>query len=233
MPNMEQGIVDADRNVYFLHIAGNGGRALKEYVLNPLFGKQADIVGKHNGWSDFIDDKTYIVCILKNPVKHACGFYLHFISKEKYGSDVKSQFLDYYRNTKQLHNFQSQNIVVSGSNFHYGKGEHFNKDVIEIDEDLLEQRINRIDLLVSQDWLLENMQDVANNLADDLDLNFIKLENVDKNKYSNANSKDLYNSLTDEEKIEIEYLNAIDYKIYSQLRNKELEQLKKRGDYKN
>ena len=171
MPNMEQGIVDEGRNVYFLHIAGNGGRALKEYVLNPLFGQQADIVGKHNGWSDFINDKTYIVCILKNPVKHACGFYLHFVYKEKDGTDVKSQFLDYYRNTKQLYNFQSQNIVVSGSNFHYGNGEHFNKDVIEIDEDLLEQRINRIDLLVSQDWLLENMQDVANNLADDLDLN--------------------------------------------------------------
>ena len=226
---MDDGIVDKDKNVYFLHIAETGGRALKDYVINPLFNQKLEIIGQHSGWSDFIDDKTYIICILRDPVKHACGFYLHFVNKEKDGFDVKSQFLDYYRNTKQLYNFQSQNIVTSGQNFHYGKGEHFQKDIVEIDEDLLQKRIDRIDLLVSQDWLLENMQDVANNLADDLDLNFIKLENVDKNKYSNSNSRDLYNSLTDEEKIEIEYLNSIDYKIYSQLRNKELEQLKKRG----
>ena len=229
MPNMDEGIVDKDRNVYFLHIAGTGGRALKEYVLNPLFNKKADIVGKHNGWSDFINNKTYIICVLKDPVKHACGFYLHFLNKEQYNDNTKNLFLEYYRSTPKLYNFQSQNLITSGQNFNYNKGEHFEDANTSIDEDLLEQRINRIDLLVSQDQLLENMQDVANNLADDLDLKFIKLLDVSKEKYSNGDSRDLYNSLTDEEKIEIEYLNSIDYKIYSQLRNKELEQLKKRG----
>lgn len=218
---MDSGIVDKDKNVYFLHIAGNGGRALKEYVINPLFNKNSDIVGKHNGWSTFIDDKTYIICILRDPVKHACGFYLHFVNKEKDGIDVKSQFLDYYRNTKQLYNFQSQNILTSGQNFNYGKGEHFQKDIIEINEDLLQERIDRIDLLVSQDLLTHDIQQIAYTMADDLDLKSIKVLNVDNYKYSNGDSKKLYISLTEDEKQEIQDLNSIDYKIYSQLRNKE------------
>ena len=218
---MDSGIVDKDKNVYFLHIAGNGGRALKEYVINPLFKKNADIVGKHDGWSDFIDDKTYIICILRDPVKHACGFYLHFVNKEKDGVDVKSQFLDYYRNTKQFYNFQSQNLVTSGQNFHYEKGEHFQKDIIEIDEDLLQKRIDRIDLLISQDLLRSDIQQIAYTMADDLDLKPIQVLNVDNYKYSNGDSKKLYMSLTEDEKQEIKDLNSIDYKIYSQLRNKE------------
>jgi hypothetical protein len=229
MPRMEEGIVDKDKNVYFLHIAETGGRALKDFVLNPLFKKDADIVGKHDGWSEFIDDKTYIVCILRDPVKHACGFYLHFINKEKDGIDLKSQFLDYYRNTKQIHNFQSQNLVISGQNFHYGEGRHFtvdshfNPNFIIIDEDVLQKRIDRIDLLISQDFLLNNIQSVANIMADDLDLEYIEVVNVDNIKYKNEMSRTLYNSLTEEEKQEIQDLNSIDYKIYSQLRNKELQ----------
>ena len=227
---MENGIVDKSKNVYFLHIPGSGGRALKEYVLNPMLNKTADIVGKHNGWSEFIDDKTYIICILRDPVKHACGFYLHFINKEKDGNDVKSQFLDYYRNTKQIHNFQSQNLIYPGQNFNYGTGKHFEDTYTEVDENLLFKRVDRIDLLISQDLLRNDIQYVANILAEGLDLNQIKVVNVDNNKYSNGDSTDLYNSLTEDEKQEIQDLNSIDYKIYSQLRLKEIE---KRGDYEN
>ena len=227
---MDNGIVDKDKNIYFLHIAGNGGRALKEYVLNPLLNKKANVVGKHDGWSDFINDDTYIICILRDPVKHACGFYLHFIYKKEYGSDIKSLFLEYYRNTKQMYNFQSQNIIFSGQNYHYGKGEHFNKNIIDIDADLLNKRISRIDLLISQDMLLNDIEYVANTLAEDLDLNRISFEEVSKTKYANSMSSELYKSLTEEEKQEIQNLNNIDYKIYSQLR---LEEIKKRGDYKN
>ncbi len=227
---MDNGIVDKDKNVYFLHIAGNGGRALKEYVLNPLFNKNAEIVGKHNGWSDFINDQTYVICILRDPVKHACGFYLHFVYKEKEGTDVKSQFLDYYRNTKQLHNFQSQNILVSGQHFHYGNGKHFNEDLVNIDIDLLNSRIKRIDLLISQDLLLNDIQYVSTILAENLDLLPIRVQEIDRTRYSNYMSKSLYESLTEEEKQEIQNLNSIDYKIYSQLR---LEEIKKRGEYKN
>jgi len=223
-------MVDENRNIYFLHIAGTGGRALKEYVLNPLLNKNLEIVGKHNEWSDFIDNKTYIICILRDPVKHSCGFYLHFINKEKNGTDVKSQFLDYYRNTKQLHNFQSQNLLFSGQNFNYAKGEHFNKDIMLIDENLLQERIDRIDLLVSQDLLRYNIQQIAHTLADDLDLKYIEVGNVDKYKYSNGDSNTLYNSLTEDEKEEIKRYNSIDYKIYSQLRNKEL-QKEKAGEF--
>ena len=221
MTNMDNGIVDKDNNVYFLHIAETGGRALKEYVLNPLFKKNADIVGKHDAWSTFINDKTYIICILREPVRHACGFYLHFINKEKDGIDVKSQFLDYYRNTKQLHNFQSQNLVTSGQNFHYGKGKHFKEDIVEIDENLLQERIDRIDLLISQDLLRHDIQQIAFTLADDLDLKPIEVLNVDKYKHYNVDSEKLYMLLTEDEKQEIQDLNSIDYKIYSQLRNKE------------
>lgn len=215
-------MVDEDRNIYFLHIAGTGGRALKEYILNPLLNKNAEIVGKHGGWSNNINGKTYVICILREPVQHACGFYLHFICKEKDGIDVKSQFLDYYRNTKQIHNFQSQNLVASGQNFDYGKGEHFQKNIVEIDENLLQERIDRIDLLISQDLLKENIQHVSDILADDLYLKRIQVLNVDNYKYSNGDSRNLYMSLTEDEKQEIQDLNSIDYKIYSQLRNKEL-----------
>lgn len=226
---MKDGMVDQDKNIYFLHIAGTGGRALKEYILNPLLNKDVEIIGKHDGCSDCIDDKTYIICILRDPVKHACGFYLHFIYKDSDGPNIRQKFLEYFRGTKQLHNFQSQNLMVSGQNFNYGEGKHFGDEIVEIDEDLLLKRIDRIDLLISQDMLRYNMQDVANILAEDLDLNFIKIENINQYKHSNGMSRDLYNSLTEAEKQEIIDLNNIDYKIYSQLKNKEL----KTGESKN
>jgi len=227
---VDNGIVDKDKNIYFLHIAGTGGRALKKYILNPLLNKNFEIVGKHNGWSEFIDDNTYIISIFRDPVKHACGFYLHFLHKKKYGSDVKKLFLEHYRNSEMLYNFQSKNFVTSGQTFNYGTGKYFNSDIIKIDKDLLEERISRIDLLISQDLLYHYIQYVANILAEQLDLHRIKIENVDKYEYSNGDSYDLYNSLTEDEKREIQEYNDIDYKIYSQLR---LEEIKKRGDYKN
>ena len=227
---MDNGIVDKDKNIYFLHIAGTGGRALKKYILNPLFNKNVEIVGKHNGWSEFIDDSTYIISIFRDPVKHACGFYLHFLHKKEYGSDVKKLFLEHYRNSEMLYNFQSKNFVTSGQTFNYGTGKYFNSDIVKIDKDLLEERVIRIDLLISQDLLHHNIQYVANILAKQLDLDRIKIENVDKYEYSNGDSHDLYNSLTEDEKREIQEYNDIDYKIYSQLR---LEEIKKRGDYKN
>lgn len=227
---MDNGIVDKDKNIYFLHIAGTGGRALKKYVLNPLLNKNVEIVGKHNGWSEFIDDSTYIISIFRDPVKHACGFYLHFLHKKEYGPDVKKLFLEHYRNSEMLYNFQSKNFVTSGQTFNYGTGKYFNSDTVKIDKDLLEERVSRIDLLISQDLLYHDIQYVANILADQLDLHRIKIENVDKYEYSNGDSHDLYNSLTEDEKREIQEYNDIDYKIYSQLR---LEEIKKRGDYKN
>lgn len=230
MINVDNGVVDQDKNIYFLHIAGTGGRALKEYVLNPLLNKNFEIVGKHNGWSDSIDDKTYIICILRDPVKHACGFYLHFIYKETDGPNIREKFLEYFRKTKEIHNFQSQNLISSNQNFNYGNGKHFCDGVAEINEHLLQEKIDRIDLLISQDMLQSNIQDIADTLAKDLDLNKIKVKDVNMYKYSNMTSKDLYMILSESEKQEIRILNSIDYKIYSQLRNKEL---KKAGEIKN
>lgn len=223
-------MVDEDKNIYFIHIAGTGGRSLKEYVLNPLLNKNAEIVGKHNGWSNAINDSTYIISIFREPVKHACGFYLHFLYKKEYGTDIKKLFLEHYRNSESLYNFQSKNFITAGQAFNYETGKYFNSDIIEIDEDLLEKRVSRIDLLISQDLLFHDIQYVANILAEDLDLHRIKIDNVDKYKHVNGMSADLYNSLTEDEKEEIKRYNSIDYKIYSQLRLKEIE---KRGDYEN
>ena len=223
-------MIDEDKNIYFIHIAGTGGRSLKEYVLNPLLNKNAKIVGKHNGWSNSINDSTYIISIFREPVKHACGFYLHFLYKKKYGTDIKKLFLEHYRNSESLYNFQSKNFIIAGQAFNYGTGKYFNSDIIEIDEDLLEKRVSRIDLLISQDLLFHDIQYVANILAEDLDLHRIQIDNVDKYKHVNGMSADLYNSLTENEKEEIKRYNSIDYKIYSQLRLKEIE---KRGDYEN
>ena len=212
---------DEDKNIYFIHIAGTGGRSLKEYVLNPLLNKNAEIVGKHNGWSNAINDGTYIISIFREPVKHACGFYLHFLYKKEYGTDIKKLFLEHYRNSESLYNFQSKNFIIAGQSFNYGTGKYFNSDIIEIDEDLLEKRVSLIDLLISQDLLRSDIQQIAYTMADDLDLKPIQVLNVDNYKYSNGDSKKLYMSLTEDEKQEIKDLNSIDYKIYSQLRNKE------------
>jgi hypothetical protein len=230
---VDNGIVDEDKNVYFLHIAGTGGRALKEYVLNPLFNKNYDVVGHHNGWSNLIDDKTYIICIIRDPVKHACGFFMHFIydhlgkvaSKRfvdyRDKEQLKNDFMEYMRSHPELNNFQSKNIVVAGQTFHYGKGKYFNDIDIRIDQDLLESRISRINLLFTQDHMLDNMGSIGIKLAKDLGLDPIEVKKVDKLKYSNFFSLLLYRSLTDQDKKEIQDLNSIDYNIYSQLRFKE------------
>jgi hypothetical protein len=221
MPNMDNGIVDKDKNVYFLHIPETGGRALKEYVINPLFNQKSEIVvGKHDGWSDYIDDDTYIISILRDPVKHACGFYLHFINKEERSFNTKNIFLEYYRSTPKLYNFQSKYILDSNL-FNFKTSQHYESPDKDINENLLQERIGRIDLLISQDFLENRVQEVSDILAEDLDLKRIKVVNVDKLKYKNGDSADLYNLLTDEEKKEIQDYNNIDYKIYSQLINKE------------
>lgn len=226
--------VNKKKNIYFLHIAGTGGKAFKEYIINPLLNKNEneENSGRHNGWSYDIDDNTYVMCILRDPVKRACGFYLHFVfriedghDKFKFGSGVeisklKSLFLDYYRQAKHLYNFQSKNLMGPwGLLGDYPKLSSMLD--ITVNEDLLEKRLGRINFLISQDILQDDPQYVANALAKDLIIPKIRLEEISRTKHSNSFSDKLYKSLTEEEKQEIQDLNKIDYKIYSQLRLKE------------
>ncbi len=223
--------------MYLLHIPKTGGRFVLNYVMKYVPGIMV-VSGKerHSGWSKVIDDETYILCFLRDPVKLVCSLYAYIILSEvdpktqiEHGNDYvtkdiaeklvidKQEFLSWVENSTQWHNIQAKNFFISDNLLD-------NIRSVKIDKEVLYERLNRVNLLVKSDHMKKwGAKNVLLQLSYDLHRAIYPQSYEDSHKYSNPASLKLYRSLTDEDKEFILQFFEIDSEIYNSDKLKYLE----------
>lgn len=205
---------------YFLHIRHTGGKALYKNVLNHYFYpeqknlKLEEYIGNHQGWHSKIDEKTYIFCVVREPIELICSLmmntlYLYLIKEFESDEIIQKEFVNIVKSKKVFHNFQCRNILTGGG-VKYDEIYEF-----DVDENLLKNRISRINLLISQDFLKKNMDKVADKIALDFGIDSIEIKSVNQNEFTNEKSKELYMHLTKKQKDEIKQYLEYDYILYN------------------
>lgn len=217
------------KSFYFLHIPKTGGRYINKYIFyhlrierrnqNTNFKIKSLESDGHGGWRKSITDDTYIVSILRDPVKLACSYFTHFASY--YRKNTKESFIKWIETEKWFHNFQAKNFLFDTSSFSpkdYAK--KFNSENIDIDE--LNKRINRIDFLFTTDYLKTNINDICKKICTDLDLDINNKEFPEDTRFNQPESIRLYNSLSEQEIKNISSLFSVDYYLYNKVRSLEI-----------
>jgi hypothetical protein len=191
---------------------------------------------RHSGWSKVIDDETYILCFLRDPVKLACSLYAYFqlekidpkihieggkdyVTKEIAQNLVinKEDFLKWIEHATDWHNIQAKNFLISDNLLE-------NIRSVKIDKELLYNRLNRVNLLVKSDHMKKwGAKNVLLQLSYDLHRAIYPQSYEDSHKYSNPASLNLYRSLTDEDKEFVLKFFDIDNEIYNSDKLKYLE----------
>ncbi len=218
------------KDFYFLHMPKTGGRFLKKYLI-PHISNHIDIIegeDRHGGWDKNINDDTYVFSILRDPIKLICSLYVHLITIKldllvddsishldiKNINLEKKHFIQWIENSTQYHNIQGKNILISGPVF----DKLYQFSIFKtIDQDLLKERVDRINFLVDHDYMFENTDYVFSKICSDL--NIEKPEVIDdKITYSNIGSRSLYDKLSSDEKNSISKYFDIDYDIYNKFK---------------
>lgn len=241
-----------------MHIPKTGGRALRETVLHQLkldlSAKNIDLVSPivtrgetntdidaHYGWPSTIKPDTYIVTLLRDPIKLSVSLFSHMYDTDhdnlqKWGtkeslSDFskinKEEYLDYVMKTPKDHNFQFKNIISIDQNvwkmlekflideklFGYRGGPEENKRTVN-------ERINQCSIILDADNLTDEvMQKAYEKICQDLDINPSQLEFSNTDLFRNSTSTYIYDQLDDSEKNMLRKIFYLDYEIYD---NKEL-----------
>lgn len=230
--------------VYFLHIPKTGGRFLNKYILEPISDqlkengieliKLPDNVLKHGGWSELINDNTYIISIFRHPVEFFVSALSHMISDEKGLIDKENNFIlkdsdqlttipvsEIYNTLPDLpylKNFQSQNFILDpkGKSIMHASMNSYAKGFL-IDISLLYERIKRVNLMIRHNDL-KNMDYslLANKIGEDLDINLkFNVDHINKTYFKNNSSEILFNKLNEEDKNFILKSFDLDMKIYN------------------
>jgi hypothetical protein len=219
---------------YFLHIPKTGGRYLNEIAIYPISGelKARGInwlnTEDHDGWIKEIDEDTYTVCILRDPVKTACSFFLFFydngnlqklnLKNDAILNQVRLFFFQFLKRDLWIHNMQSKFLKRSCADLPIE--ESFNYPVL--DKDLLYERFNSISFLFTQDYLESNPLDVANRIFDDIGIHPSKINITKTDEFRQPSSKILYDSLSQDEIDLISSYFEFDYEIYNLVRSREI-----------
>jgi hypothetical protein len=213
-----------------------GGRYFKENVLLPILPilqknnieiipsnyLENNKVGKHFGWIPEIDDNTYVISILRDPVKVAVSLYSHpFVfdlnaQPKEYSKDGldKFNFLNNYKNLERSYNIQSKHFLYSNkyTNNQISLGLISNTRLSDVNKII--SRVERVNLLFKTEDLINKAQQIQNKILSDLNIEERALVLKKDFKYFNTESELIYNSLTDEEKNNILSSNEIDNLIY-------------------
>ena len=219
---------------YFLHIPKSGGRYLNKIAIYPisemLINRGTDWINNenHEGWSNRIDNSTYIISIVRDPVKLICSWFLFFsshgklkdveLSSQDILDEVKNSMIDFLKHNDWVHNFQSKHLVCNYLDVPMDLAFSFS----DIDLDVLNSRIERIDFIVTQDYLQSNPFEVSDRIFRDLN---VFPDNIDlsvSDEFISNSSRMLYNSLSETDLDIIKSYFKIDYYIYSDIRDKEM-----------
>jgi hypothetical protein len=207
---------------YFFHIDKTIGKTMGVHMMDPLYPIMEDhgIKSKHlninheahNYWQDF-KENTYIYSTFRDPVERFVSEFLYTTNYTKNGyrkwsggKDQSSPFANLESFKKWMKEdaiFNYQAKILSSSTF---------------DNDLIKERIKRIDLVIKTESLENNEKNIQNKILNDLKINYnLPYFNKDYELtfYEEATKNFIYNFLNNNLLIgEIQEKNSIDYEIY-------------------
>jgi len=220
-------------SLYFLHIPKTGGRYFFNKFIDPI-SEQINILhdpkkidysnlryGQHLGWSKDISDDTYVVTILRDPIKRAVSFYTYILGNIvgaiKEGEEVKNIFLykkyfiDFLESSYFYHDHSSKHLMYD---FYY-ENNMFIDNNLKYKMQNLDDKVKRCNLILKLEDLKKiNDIDICNKISNDLKLNFYAPFTNNKN-YKIKSSDNLYNSLTENDKKYLYKFLEIDYHVYN------------------
>jgi len=229
---------------YFLHIPKTDGRRFIDSIVIPLQNNNTELnfIGgelgfhvreksnPHQGWVKSIDQKTYIVSILRDPIERAVSYYIFIMMQKikaiegfsKYKKVVfsKDQFIKYIKEQKDMHNLSSK-MFLHHIPSQKDRGILFDDISIKLPEsvDLIMERAQRINLLIRSDTFKGlNRQDLFNRITSDIGISSIPCFGISpeiESEYTEKESKELYLSLNDSDKSALRQYFDLDYEIYN------------------
>lgn len=231
--------------VYFLHIPKTGGRFLTKYILRPMedilkdngieLVKSPEDMRQHTGWPSWIDDKTYIITVFRDP----CEFFVSSVCHSEAGKKglidqenwhiVKKDGKDFRVDKQEVYNtlllweymkdFQSQNFMLNPdtevrSILHESKIRYENNVVLNKKE--VYSKINRVNLMIrTKDLKSMDYSLLIGRIAEDLGISIdLDLPKINKEYFKNNASEFLFNTLTQEDKDHINKNFMLDKEIY-------------------
>jgi hypothetical protein len=218
---------------YFLHINKTGGRHIKANVILPIINQLSEngieyIIEphSHSGWHSRIDDKTYVMTVLRDPVEQAISLYAHKISldnqgnlKDEYNKDKlnKKDFFDWMEKLDLYPNFQTRSFLCDEF---YLKRDHLkNKNNVSLifDENILEFRKNQVNLFLNMENINGREIEIQEKIFLDLGINGSTVSPKTKSNFFNHESKILYSKFTEAEKQFIAKYNSLDNDLYKSI----------------
>ena len=209
--------------LYFMHIPKTGGRYIIYNVLDQirqqLKENNVEVLnsGKfdHSNWYSKIDDQTYIVSVLRDPVEQCISLYTHEKTTTQGGqlktdTDIFLSKKDFYTKINKIKNYKNFQSKCFISDEKYGFGLH--REEVIIDKDILQKRLNRVNLLLNQNNL--NAKKIQEKIFLDLGINGKINDSSSKGLYYNPHSEYFYNQFSDNEKKYIKEYNSIDDDIF-------------------
>lgn len=217
-------------HIYYLSIPKTSSSYFKKNLFNPLSeyllenGINTLNFGDHQGWGPIIDN-TYIITILRDPVKRTISHYCHQTltanTVEVFLSQTKNNFLSWFENNKDyLADFQSKNILYSKSENLLGSGWMTNNDPdfinMNIDSNILKERIGSINLLMKSSQINFNtLENISIKIQNDFNLSYKKVTpDIDISYSLSSFSQNIYNAMSKSEIDMIYNSNPNDTEIY-------------------
>ena len=207
-----------------MHIPKTGGRFFVNYVIDAIKDQleqnNVNLLNNtldHANWYSKIDDQTYIVNILRDPASHMISLYTHNVTTRK-GSlktDIdfklsKDEFYQKIENNSNYQNFQSKAFMRNELD-NFG----LLSPMINIDNKLLEKRVNRVNLLLNSNNLGKNGIEIQKKIFLDLGIDGIPKVSKPTGIFYNPYSEYFYSKFSNSEKNSIRAYNSIDTKIYN------------------
>lgn len=224
------------KNIYFLHIPKTAGRFVYRNLLIEMQDTltenhvRIDVhdqagISAHQAWcTTYIDDDTYIISIMRDPVKHLVSFYCHTQALSMKGTRIsplggptinKASFFNWI-DQEWLKNYQVKNFIVEKESTEKFLHKELFKNAIT-ESGLIDQKLSKVNLLLRNDDLTENnIVKIRTKILEDLgiDTSSVSTNFIVNPEFSNEDSTNLYNTLTKEEIDFLYKLSPIDKRIY-------------------
>jgi len=203
-----------------------GGRYIRRNALSPMK-RQLNERGielmmfdddSHNGWHSRIDEKTYVINVVRDPVEHAVSYLAHLIClddhgnmKEEYDSSqlTVSNLIHMLNHNTSFPNYQARSFLHDETNRFEMYG---NKK--RIDYNLFYERKDKVNLFLDLKDISGKDLQIQKKIFYDLGMFHAKPKSHTSKSFLNFESTDLFNKLSDKEKDLIRKYNKIDDDLY-------------------
>lgn len=221
---------------YFLHIPKTAGRFFTHNIVVPINDilienniksfYNRDTYIAHQFWVDGINDNTYVVSLIRDPIKHLVSVYSHYsmlddgaqrsvpVGVEQYNKNTMFQWMDkYYEYVKNL---QSKNFLISNPDgpFIYSTA----TKNCEVSNEKIFDRLEKVALILkSEDLSIGNIKKIQSKILSDFGIEHLDINHKIQraSNYWNPDSTRIYNSLTEKDKQYILDFNSVDAEVYS------------------